>query len=1005
MVSFECGQLLPGQGVLGNDAEFPYPTQQDEPAPKPFGTIWPWEPPPPPPPPGIPQLPTLKHGDPDPDPVPCQCFVGEEVSHEIVNEPGCQSETWTFKQTCDPEDSGEDSDAWADAQETAAGYDNQAVTGGIHGECESEEGAGDGCCTDSPGQSCCPNTVLFAWTGECGEPGPDPGDVECKCRVGEIVSDTDHVICDEGDPTNPGTRIAVFEIACVNTAAGDPGHSAAWDNISSDIQGGYDNYNIDPWIYGGDCPKGDIVGCCEGEDCCPGEVSPPGMITVWGWDDECEEPDVGGGDPAGENINLDTLVVTPSAPQKRQSVQRSPKPKLTGLPSKMMPNTWSLVSTTTKGNKSLNLNNNKILDYIITNSPTGLIDRRVSLGPTFSNINVPFIKNPKKSDLIFAKKIHPSIEELRSINNTFRDWNAGPLVNLTTDNIIRSLNSKFLTTLTRIRYFDGTPLTPDEIAKIVYNRLLDGSIATTSGTDFVPHKYNLIADQPPEALELLPSASKTVNLVAALNILENNKIPLDPAKNSGRQREISKLTRTLATDLNKALPITIGGEVKEFFIGDDNVVIQRTNIEVQDGDYVNITVGGTTYRVYLKSEIDHAYIVDPHYLRQVNKLLGGSGEKSLSVSAPYADDLEYNYSLNLSGESPWEKFYFATLVLSSVDSKASPTTPFITETEATYEIMDHTTASGLLAINELIKYRINYGVQSVHHDDIMLNYITSTGKFAVTREDFLNQNLRTDKTRPIFARQVPWYYIIFPTDREEYLTFGNKSQIESLERGNVRRTLRTIPMFNRFKQRKLTTPQWINVEFTYNNKQPDIFGNTSGTGDLQTRMAVLNPDKSIYTKGYKPGRGTEVEPRRKKHTLRLVKEIMTDLSNNYVLRKDGFKYALTTNDIIFRLSCTEFNSGVMLENFEYIWPKIEEGLIEDIKVFPATRTTVIQKLTNILARKSTFTVDNFPPIRGMNKGDNLNPMGGFILPPTTTTPNSSTVGGAASTAKAQTGRR
>ena len=129
------------------------------------------------------------------------------------------------------------------------------------------------------------------------------------------------------------------------------------------------------------------------------------------------------------------------------------------------------------------------------------------------------------------------------------------------------------------------------------------------------------------------------------------------------------------------------------------------------------------------------------------------------------------------------------------------------------------------------------------------------------------------------------------------------------------------------------------------------------------------------------------------------------MSNNYVLKRRGNEYTLTTSDVVFRLAFTEYNRGVMLENFRYVWSKIEDGLIDSIRVFPATKATTVEKLTDILARKNTFTEDNFPPVRSMNKGGPLNPVGEYILPPGSTTKNSSTVGLVSPTPKANTGRR
>jgi len=444
--------------------------------------------------------------------------------------------------------------------------------------------------------------------------------------------------------------------------------------------------------------------------------------------------------------------------------------------------------------------------------------------------------------------------------------------------------------------------------------------------------YENLSKQPQKAMRILPSRSTTVNFVAALNLLDRHKIPLDPANSSGRQHEIAKLTHSLATDLNKSLPISIGGTVKEYFIGDNNIVVDRANLEAQDGDYINITVGGNTSKIFLNSEIDHAYIVDPNYLRQIEMLLGGTGEQTISVSAEYSDNLEYNYSLNLNGESPWEKFYFAKLILSSIDTLAPHSrAPYLSTTTARYEIVDHTTTDGLREVEDLVRYTANYAVQSIHHDDVMMNYITSTGKFTVSRQDFLDDAPKTFKRRPIFARQVPRYYIIFPTTREEFLTFGAKSKITSIGSNIVYRHLNTVPFMT--KSSRTDPNNFLNIKFALSNDVPGFLGDISNG---QARYVSLNPDSKIYTQGYKPGLGGETEPPRTKDTFRICKEIIEDLYSNYVLERQGIGFGLNKSDVFFRLSGMEYNKGVVLENINIWWPQIRAGLIRDVKVFPAT---------------------------------------------------------------------
>ena len=260
--------------------------------------------------------------------------------------------------------------------------------------------------------------------------------------------------------------------------------------------------------------------------------------------------------------------------------------------------------------------------------------------------------------------------------------------------------------------------------------------------------------------------------------------------------------------------------------------------------------------------------------------------------------------------------------------------------------------------------------------------MTTTGKFNVTRSDFLDDAPKTNKARPLFARLIPWYYIILPTNKEEYLTFGTKSHIQLIHEGIITRELPTIPRLNQIGISSRSSP-WINIEFTYDNNQPDVYG---GREDVQARMAVLKPTKPIFTEGYKNG----IQPRRTKTSFRVVYEIIKTLFDNYVLDREGIGYGLNDSDVFFRLTGMEYNKAIVSENFAYIWPEIRAGLIKNVKIFPATKNSGRTLLSRIVARNAQFSEDNYPPIRRMNTVDGVS--NAYVLPPTTTTTYSSTIG-------------
>jgi len=861
-------------------------------------------------------------------------------------------------------------------------------------------------CDDDPGACEGAGTLYDSWT-EC------IADAEVNCPKWECNPETGNCFqssqgtyltqgeceenCDEDDPPQPPCEELEWKLAqtCVNIGAPllDPGHNPAWvealaaahEQAASTDPPGEVTIDVDE---NGEAAENLGAGCEPDPDsptkCCS-DKDAEGFLNV-----TCC-PDV--------RIRVSTNCDSePLSYKLGRFVERS-LTRLRGGGETMMPNTGPVI-TSSRGKLTLDLKDPAITNYISTNYPTALQDQRVVVDPVYTAPSNPTPIINTGSTSVFKKRVHPSIEYTKNINGTYNDWDSSPVYDLLpTENIIKSLKPQALRILSRIKHFDGELLRPAQIAEIIRTRIIDGTI---NSLDMGVLKS--ISKQKTEPIKIIPSRSGVVNTVAALNLLENNKIPIDPTGElsrplripgrpgaTERQEQVAKLTKVLATDISKAVPITINGEIKKFFIGDDDVVIDRTNITIEDGDYINIRADSTLYKLFLTSELDHAYVADPLYLRQVERLLGGTGGQTFSVSAMYDSNIEFDYSI----DKKWENFYFATLVPSSVESLATIKTPYLGKTKATYEIMDHTTTEGLAAINSLIKYRINGASQTIHYDDIMLHYMTSGGEFSVTREDFVDNAPKNNKTKPIFPRQLPWYYIIFPTNKEEYLTFATKSTIQSITDGIVTRTLPTAPLLYRKPGNALAYPPWIKVELI-GTSEVDVYGQPLSVPNPALKVS-LDPGAAIFKTGYKEGEGQQ--PTLSKTTFRVIKEIIENLSDNYVLEREGIGYILNKSDVFFRLAGEEYNKGMILENFVYLLPKIEDGLIKNIKLVQPTRNSGPNPLTRIMARKTTFTEDKFPPIRSLNTKGFLVPPYEYVLPPATTKFNSSTLGAPPADAK------
>jgi len=1009
--SFTCGQLLPGQGGLLNFPDYPLPLNIDGPGGgipgEEFGV----------PPPIIPKFTSPPGGGlPGPGPVRprkpiyrtyWRCnggpdWVCEAFTQNIEIPPGpnayaSEAECYEFcKAPVGPATPGGETGGGGGPM-TPRSTTWYLCTGAPNWRCKPVNVTGDnppppgahktkaGCLITCAGLP----PVFTPRGGPTGggfgrvQPGGGGGSLACVCRI------------NSDGPFRTSTvegcwRIYtdIFNQDCVNLAGGDPGHNQNYQDTIDHINSNSSTILVSPDLggqRGKKCFKNSAEDeCCKGPACCS-------KVLVISKEWICEEggdpgPDPGGtggeagADPIASNY-FTSIAGGVLLPQGGGGSLPAQGPPLTeGLG--MMPVTAPLIEETRQGTTVLNLNNPQMNTFVAKNFPTGLLDPATAIMSKTPTAG-PIVDNNILRTDIFQRNINKSILYIHKYNNTFEDWRPGALSDLTTQNIIVNLQPSFLKTLRSITKIDGLPLSDREIAFIVKSRLVNGTIDNLRAD-----KFTLLGQQKSTITPIIRNSNPVVNTIAALNLIDLHKIPLDPNSlpPNSKQKDIARNWKTLATDTGKYIPCVINGEDKKFYIGDDDVVVQRANLTLNDGDFV--IVNGK--RLYAKSQVGHSYTLPIPYQQQILNLLGGTGNKTLTVSSTDATDLEYNYSLNLSGEAPLPDFMFFKIVLSSINTTQSPASQFLKSTTVAYELIDYTTAAGLAEVQDWIKYKMNYGVQFIDYDDPFAYYASSTGTFSVTREDFLPTTDKTNSNYPNLVRNIPWSYILFPSNRDEYLVQGSKSILTSLDStGKAIRTLTASPTLNRDFTVDGRT-QWIEYKNAYYEGTTNVFQNPQ---DYNARIAVFNPDLPIFKTGYRVGNkvGSAVtqKPARTKTTLRLINEIIKELNANYVIKKEGGKVSLLEWDVISRLSAMEFHKFVALENVNLLWPKLRDGLVENITIYPSTKISVgVDTHTQLDRRRSTGVFpDKFAPVMSL-----IDDVGVYVLPPATTRPNSSAFG-------------
>jgi hypothetical protein len=616
----------------------------------------------------------------------------------------------------------------------------------------------------------------------------------------------------------------------------------------------------------------------------------------------------------------------------------------------------------------INLDDPFIQDVYSKNIPTGFMDPDIAIvGESTPSPVEDVVANDTGFSEIFSNQIHRSINYVVKNNNTAKDWDSVPVYSVQGQNIITSLNSEFLKTLRTIRKPDGESLSDKDIINIVGSRVIDGSL------DKVDTQYlnNLaLKTKKKDSVKIIRSSNESLNEVAVLNLIESSFIPLDPQNSTGKTSPIMENWKILATDTAKFISIKVGKNIKKYYIADDDTLIERSTLKIKDGDLYPLFHNGKVYNLPVGSEKNHAYIISPSVKRKALKLLGSEGKTRLTVNTAASSNIEFDYSLSSSRSN----FYMLSCVLSSINTKpANKKSNLLHTTTASYELMDTSSTEGLNSVNDYIRYKANHKTFIIDDDDRILDYIENTSSLSMEQDDILFETSKTNPRIPLLNRNIPWYIVVYPTNRQEYLLYNSKSKIISYDpSGDVKRSLLFSPSLD--PQFSTKSNKFIKISYGYPN-YPDVSGNIN----TYSRISSIVPSSKVYQTGYRVkgvvGSAETLKPSRTKTTFRLLGEIIKELNTNYLLDDDGVGIGVNSFDIISRLRMTEFNKFVALENADLLFSVIKAGGIDNVRVYNPIKgagKNAIKK-TRIVQRKVGATADRYTSIKSMDTGFSIQP--------------------------------
>jgi hypothetical protein len=615
----------------------------------------------------------------------------------------------------------------------------------------------------------------------------------------------------------------------------------------------------------------------------------------------------------------------------------------------------------------LDLNNAALVDAILRKKPNGIEDGIIAFNRTPERPKL--VKNDTGFTELFNEFIDSNIYYILKNKNNTGNWDSTRAAGVTPTTVYESLKPEIQQLLNNIRNYDGTRLTRGQIFSMIGSRILDGSIGRIN--------TRFLQDLAQDSQKRIPvtinrSSVDKVNEVAALALIDKNKFSLDPAASTSRESNLLKNWKVLSSDIDKYLPVTIEGITRRYYINDDDTFINRSTLSINDGDYFDIKVGGESQRLFAESEKDHAFLIPETTRQKAISLLGGNPGRILDVSANSEDSkiIEEVYSLTDSRQP----FYVLSGDLETLVTKPSDSGSFLLkDSTMRYNLMDTTTEAGLAEVNEFIKYKANKRIFVLDYDDLIIDYVETVSHLHLTQTDIIFDSPKTNKTIPLLVRQLPFYIMIYPTNRTEFNIFNDKSQIQEIGiNGETSRRLRCStninPEFTRSQTNKF-------IRYTTDGRNArDVLGNP----DTQARISVINPNDPIFNQAYRQkGQLTssaEYTVNRPRTGFRLLREIIRELDTNYELSINGVGKTLTEFDVFSRLNLRQFNILSRTENFGEINRAVRNGLINNVKLIPPVSRSdnrIVINKTQLVQRKSTAGTDTFKQIKATNDGQNI----------------------------------
>lgn len=530
-------------------------------------------------------------------------------------------------------------------------------------------------------------------------------------------------------------------------------------------------------------------------------------------------------------------------------------------------------------------------------------------------VNVPFI--PFRTTYfpnIFNEVIDYRIELIRRFyeDEIEEDYSEAIFQDLTLDNIQRSLSRS-----SRNLVNEKIGINGESIRRDILQHIKELIITDQLDTFDIEELRTMVTESSNSNLSQTTTRSYA-DLNNVYQTLQNSK-SVDPNDYTGENRERVLRWKTIASDLEKKLPLVETDLSIEELVVNDTDTINLTlsdgtpsSIPINDFDEVNfIYRDGVQSVLPLDTQIHRSKVMDFEELIASFASLGETFDIKLTVTTAAVAKIEEEASLE---DARPDKYVLKLKpeTLQDLDRR----NPVIRLTSCDYELMTDAEEIESWAKTKTYPFYNFY----VNHNDLFLDHLEKKKSVNIEYKDITFDNFSNSESEefPVVPRRIPWYIVVIPTDRNDYISSIGLSKLVDYQTRVLR--FKITPRTSEYKQ---------NFDSLILDEEPGVAVENTATGERYIESFNYKYNDNKVREKVKPYKqGSEVLPRREPATralFRAIREVVDD-GNEFVERNSN---TISWGSVYKRMSKKDKKSLALVDtlNFQDLRSKLLLGKI------------------------------------------------------------------------------